>query len=52
MPFNKIKCPNCQSEHYSMRQDNSREEFVFVCKDCKTKFLSRMEEILRDNYAE
>lgn len=19
MPFNKIKCPNCQSEHYSMR---------------------------------
>ena len=52
MPFNKIKCPNCQSENFSMRQDSTRKEYVYVCKDCKTMYSLEMKEILRDNSTE
>lgn len=48
MPFNTIKCPNCQSENYSMRQDDNRKEYIYVCKDCKTRFTQNLEEILNE----
>ena len=48
MPFNKIKCPNCQSERFSLRKGTGK-EYIYVCKDCKTKFTTQMEELLRDN---
>lgn len=52
MPFNKIKCPNCQSENFSMRQDSARKEYVYACKDCKTIYSLEMKEMLRDNSTE
>lgn len=48
MPFNKIKCPNCMSENFSLRQDSNKKEFIYVCRDCKTKYTVELDEILRD----
>lgn len=49
MPFNKIKCPNCKSEKYTMRTDEDRKEYVYVCTDCNTRYTMNLEEIVKDN---
>ena len=48
MPFNRIKCPNCLSENYSMRLDDNRKEYIYVCKDCKISFTENLEEIFNE----
>lgn len=38
MPFNKIKCPNCESERFTMLKAENQKEYQYMCKDCKTSF--------------
>lgn len=46
MPFNKIKCPNCQSEKYSMIKSTD-EDYEYVCKYCKTNFSVTLDDIIK-----
>jgi len=47
MPFNKIKCPNCQSEEYSLIK-NSDKELACICKVCNTHYNIALDNIIRD----
>ena len=47
MPFNKIKCPNCQSEKYTMVKNVMQKDFEYVCKDCKTHYTVLLEDIIK-----
>ena len=47
MPFNKIKCPNCQSEEYSLSK-NSDKELACICKICNTHYNIALDSIIRD----
>lgn len=47
MPFNKVKCPNCQSEENTMVKNSDRKEYEYVCKDCKTHFFVNLDEIVK-----
>ena len=46
MPFNKIKCPNCQSENYTMVKSSDK-DYRYVCQDCKTQFSVALDEIIK-----
>lgn len=46
MPFNKIKCPNCQSENYTMVKSSDK-DYRYVCQDCKTQFSVVLDEIIK-----
>jgi hypothetical protein len=48
MPFNKVKCPNCQSEKSTMVKNSDRKEYEYVCKDCKTHFFVNLDEIIKE----
>lgn len=48
MPFNKVKCPNCQSEKNTMKRNSDRKEYEYVCKDCKTHFFVNLDEIIKE----
>lgn len=48
MPFNKIKCPNCQGETNTLLKNSNIEGYEYVCKDCKTTFLVNLDEIIKD----
>ena len=38
MPFNKIKCPNCNSEKHTMRKNKNSNSYVYRCNDCGEDF--------------
>lgn len=48
MPFNKIKCPNCQSEKSTMARSSNSKEYEYICKDCKTHFFVNLDEIIKE----
>lgn len=48
MPFNKIKCPNCQSEKNTMVKNSDCKEYEYVCKDCKTHFFVDFDKIIKE----
>lgn len=45
MPFNRIKCPNCKSESYSMRAEDGEKDYIYVCNDCGVRFTKELKEI-------
>jgi len=47
MPFNKIKCPNCESERFTMLKAENQKEYKYTCKDCKTSFNVPVEDIAK-----
>lgn len=47
MPFNKVKCPNCQSEKSTMARNSDLKEYEYICKDCKTRFFVNLNEIIK-----
>lgn len=47
MPFNKVKCPHCQSEKHTMEKNAIQKEYEYVCGDCGTKFNVSLEEIIK-----
>lgn len=47
MPLNKIKCPRCKSEKYTLQQDNQRKDYLYVCEDCGHLFNISLEEIIK-----
>ena len=47
MPFNKVKCPHCQSEKHTMEKNAIQKEYEYVCVDCGTKFNVSLEEIIK-----
>ena len=50
MPFNKIKCPNCKSERYTMRINEDKKEYIYVCDECQTRFTKDLEEIVKESF--
>lgn len=48
MPFNKVKCPNFQSEKITMARNLDLKEYEYVCKDCKTYFFVNLNEIIKE----
>lgn len=38
MPFNKVRCPVCDGEKFTMLNINKQRDYEYLCKDCKTKF--------------
>lgn len=47
MPFNKVKCPHCQSEKHTMEKNSIQKDYEYVCEDCGTKFNVSIEEIIK-----
>lgn len=47
MPFNKVKCPHCQSEKHTMEKNAMQKDYEYVCEDCGTKFNVSLEEIIK-----
>lgn len=47
MPFNKIKCPVCQCEEYTLIK-NSGKELNCICKVCNTHYNVTLENIIRE----
>lgn len=47
MPFNKVKCPHCQSEKHTMEKNAIQKDYEYVCEDCGTKFNVSIEEIIK-----
>lgn len=47
MPFNKIKCPNCHSENYTLFFNENSKEYEYVCKDCKTHYSVDINQIVK-----
>ncbi len=47
MPFNKVKCPHCQSEKHTMEKNAIQKDYEYVCEDCGTKFNVSLEEIIK-----
>lgn len=45
MPFNKIKCPNCNGEHYTLCNNSEQKDFECICDFCKTRFNIPLESI-------
>lgn len=47
MPFNKIKCPNCKSEKFTMIQNSDKISYEYVCANCNTHFEVSMKSITK-----
>ena len=45
MPFNKIKCPTCNGEHYTISNNSEQRDFEYICDFCKTHFTVTLESI-------
>lgn len=48
MPFNKIKCPNCKNEKFTMLQNSDNTSYECVCANCNTHFEVSMKSITKD----
>jgi hypothetical protein len=48
MPFNRIKCPNCQGEKNTVVKNSDCKEYEYVCKDCKTHFFVNPDKIIKN----
>lgn len=48
MPFNRIKCPHCNGEEYTMKKIDNEEKYEYVCSYCKTHFKVSIDEIIKD----
>lgn len=48
MPFNKIKCPNCESEKFKMKKINDKDSLQYICKDCGTSYDVSIDTIVKD----
>lgn len=46
MPFNKIKCPNCQGENYTIVKSCDK-DYEYVCQNCKTHFSVALDDIIK-----
>lgn len=38
MPFNKIKCPNCKSEDFTMFDDRDLMDYTYTCTNCNNRY--------------
>ena len=47
MPFNKIKCPNCESEKFKMKKIDNETSLQYICKDCKTIYNISIDDIVK-----
>lgn len=48
MLFNKIKCPNCQSEKYSLSKNSSQKELDCICEVFQTHYSVSLENIIME----
>lgn len=48
MPFNKIKCPNCKGEKYSLQQDSEHRDYHYRCDNCGLVFDVSLDEIIKE----
>ena len=47
MPFNKIKCPNCNSEKHTMCKTQKNKSYSYKCKDCGEIFEVNLQELVK-----
>ena len=48
MPINKIKCPNCLGEEYTMVYSDEKADYEFKCDSCKQVFSVSLDELRKD----
>lgn len=48
MPFNKIKCPICESEKFKMKKLTHETCYTYICCDCGTNFNVKLNEIIKN----
>ncbi len=47
MPFNKVKCPKCESEDYTILKNSTTVEYNCICELCKTNYYFSLDDVIK-----